>query len=432
MSRLRPAVVAPVLALVLVIALLWLVRIGDQPATALPAPPAPIAPAAPLPTATTARSSTPAAAQAAPTRTAAGPNAVATTAPTATPTAPPDAVVIVNGAALTPEEFERLLTIDTVMAGLAGHAPSAPGLVLEQWINGELAHRQALQAASAPVDGAGDLAAFLARTGRDRAELDAALAAAQVPQAAFDAYWQRLILADQFVRAAAAAQGIAAGDVVRALQEGARISFGTAASALFATPVTATPVAAGETDLTAAAPGASGASTAADRATDAATSNVAISDAAPAAVRGVETGLLAPEFVLGALNAVSPTLSLADLQGRPAVLVFWTTWCPYCLRQTPVMVEAYPRAAEAGIQFVGIDVQEDRNTVATYLAQHRIEYPILLDEQGSIAAQYAVQGYPTTYFLDSDGRIVARNVGALTGEQLNTYLQLLGPPGPGP
>jgi hypothetical protein len=225
-------------------------------------------------------------------------------------------VVIVNGAALTPEEFERLLTIDTVMAGLAGHAPSAPGLVLEQWINGELAHRQAMQAASAPVDGADSLAAFLARTGRDRAELDAALAAAQVPQAAFDAYWQRLILADQFVRAAAAAQGIAAGDVVRALQEGARISFGTAASALFATPVTATPVAAGGTDLTAAAPVASGASTAADRATDAATSNVAISDAASAAVRGVETGMLAPEFVLGALNTVAPTLSLAESAGK--------------------------------------------------------------------------------------------------------------------
>jgi thiol-disulfide isomerase/thioredoxin len=141
--------------------------------------------------------------------------------------------------------------------------------------------------------------------------------------------------------------------------------------------------------------------------------------------------MLAPEFALGAFNVVSPTLSLAELQGRPAVLVFWTTWCPYCLRQTPVMVEAYPRAAEAGIQFVGIDVQEERNTVATYLAQHQIEYPILLDEQGSIAAQYAVQGYPTTYFLDSDGRIVARNVGALTGEQLNTYLQTVGPPGTG-
>ena len=64
--------------------------------------------------------------------------------------------------------------------------------------------------------------------------------------------------------------------------------------------------------------------------------------------------------------------------------------------------------------------------------RHQIEYPILLDEQGSIAAEYAVQGYPTTYFLDSDNRIVARNIGALTGEQLNTYLQMLPPPGQGP
>jgi cytochrome c biogenesis protein CcmG/thiol:disulfide interchange protein DsbE len=346
-------------------------------------------------------------------------------------------LVIVNGVALTLEEFGQLRAIDATMAGLAGHTPSAPGLLLEQWINGELARQQAAQMASAPVDSVDALDAFLARTGRSRADLDAALAAAQVTPAAFDDYWQRLILADQFVRAAAAAQGLAAADVVRSLQQAARISFGTAASSLFATPVAA---AAGDTpaaDASAATPpAAADAPTADARAADAATVAAATSAATPAttpaAVRGIETGMLAPEFALGALNVVSPTLSLAELQGKPAVLVFWTTWCPYCLRQTPLMVEAYPRAAEAGIQFVGIDVQEERNTVATYLAQHQIDYPILLDEQGSIAAQYAVQGYPTTYFLDSDGRIVARNVGALTGEQLNTYLQMLGSPGPGP
>ncbi len=142
--------------------------------------------------------------------------------------------------------------------------------------------------------------------------------------------------------------------------------------------------------------------------------------------------MLAPEFVLATMADDASSLALDDLRGQPTVLSFWTTWCPYCLRQTPVMVEAFARVADEGIQFVGIDVQEDRNTVATYLAQHQIEYPILLDEQGSIAAQYAVQGYPTTYFLDSDNRIVARNMGALTGEQLNTYLQMLSPPGQGP
>ena len=135
--------------------------------------------------------------------------------------------------------------------------------------------------------------------------------------------------------------------------------------------------------------------------------------------------MLAPEFVLNTVNTISPTLTLADLQGKPAVLSFWTTWCPYCLRQTPVMVAAYSGVAAQGIEFVGIDVKEERSTVETYLAQHGIQYPILLDEDGAISAQYAVQGYPTTYFLDSTGRIVARNIGALTEEQLNTYLQML-------
>jgi peroxiredoxin len=406
----------------MVFTLLWLVQVGNQPATALPAAVPTAAPTAGPPLAT------PPGPLASPTVAAAVPTvtAVAASAAPATPTAelPPDALAIVNGVALTLADFTQLRTIDAIMAGLAGQATSAPGALVEQWVNGELVWQQATAAGFAGAEASAALAGLLARVGRTQDELDAALAAAQVAPAAFAAYWQRLITADQFAQTAAAAQGVTAGDYVRTLQQVARISFGPGATALFAPPETATPAATGPTpaveNVVAATP------------TLAAAALEVTPEVTPETVRGVETGMLAPEFVLSTVNIVSPTLALADLQGKPTVLSFWTTWCPYCLRQTPVMVEAYPRAAEAGIQFVGIDVQEDRNTVATYLAQHQIEYPILLDEQGSIAAQYAVQGYPTTYFLDSDGRIVARNVGALTREQLNTYLQMLGPPGPGP
>ena len=67
-----------------------------------------------------------------------------------------------------------------------------------------------------------------------------------------------------------------------------------------------------------------------------------------------------------------------------------------------------------------------------YASEHAIPYPILLDEAGDVAAAYAVQGYPTTYFLDRDGRIVARHIGALTDAQLNDYLEMLRPPEPQP
>lgn len=437
MSRFRLAILVPALALLLVFALLWLVRIGGQPAAAVPAaatpalqPPPEPAPAtsAPLPAPTPTPAPPPAAPVPAPepapsNADAAAPNAVASDA-VASDAVALDAVAIVNGVAITPEDFSQLRAIDAVMAEIAGQPPSSAALLLEQWVNGELVWQQAAAANFAPADAALALDNFLARVGRTREELTAALDAAQVAPASFAAYWRRLMDVEQFGRAAAEAQGVSTAAYVQALQQAARISFGPAATAIFVAPtaVAPAPAATASLDPQSSAGDAAGVTTAGS----------AADTAAAPGVRGVETGMVAPAFVLEALNSPSPTLALDDLRGQPTVLIFWTTWCPYCLRQTPVMVEAYPRAAEAGIQFVGIDVQEDRNTVATYLAQHQIAYPILLDEQGSIAAQYAVQGYPTTYFLDSEGRIVARNVGALTGEQLNSYMLMLGPPGQGP
>ncbi|MFN3335419.1 MAG: TlpA family protein disulfide reductase, partial [Caldilinea sp.] len=93
--------------------------------------------------------------------------------------------------------------------------------------------------------------------------------------------------------------------------------------------------------------------------------------------------------------------------------------------QTPTLVEAHRQWREEGIQFVGVNVKEDFSVVEPYVQQHGIEYPILLDADGAVASVYAVQGYPTTYFLDGNNRIVARHVGALTKEQLQNYLLAL-------
>ncbi len=119
--------------------------------------------------------------------------------------------------------------------------------------------------------------------------------------------------------------------------------------------------------------------------------------------------------------------TLQDFSGRPTVLSFWTTWCPYCLRQTPVMVEAHRRWQAFGVEFVGINVRETSDLVEKYMAQHEIAYPILLDADGAVVADYAIQGFFTTYFLNANYRIVARHVGVLISERLETYLQTLQP-----
>ncbi len=112
-------------------------------------------------------------------------------------------------------------------------------------------------------------------------------------------------------------------------------------------------------------------------------------------------------------NPTSDVLSRADLLGQPTVLSFWTTWCPYCRRQTPVLVDAYQQYAGDGIRFVGINVKEDHGVVEKYLTKNGVDYPIALDADGQVASDYNVRGFPTTIFLDAEGRIVARHVGAL-------------------
>ena len=437
MARFKFVALASLFALFLVFGLLWLVRAGIAPESALPIAAQPQALIAPTATAqaipTNQAAALPAAAIAAltplPAATAfSSPEILAIAAATTplamdpvTDPAAPDAVAIVDGVALLPADFDQLRVIDEVMAGLVGQTSSLPAAILEQWVNGELVWRRAVETDWPGIDADSAMDDFLARIGRRREELDSALSAAHVQPAVFAAYWRRLVVAQRFVEEQALAQQVDAALYIQRLQQAARISFGPAAAPLFARPAPASPLAAAVTTVEPAL-------TPATKTTTEPIAPAEIADVEPIQEqRGIESGMLAPNFVLAPVDEGAPSFALRDLRGKPTVLSFWTTWCTYCLRQTPVLVDAYGTWAAQGINFVGINVQEDRGAVEPYLDQHQIEYPILLDEQGAVAAAFAVQGYPTTYFLDPDNRVVTRHVGVLAADQLNSYIQLLAP-----
>ena len=142
----------------------------------------------------------------------------------------------------------------------------------------------------------------------------------------------------------------------------------------------------------------------------------------PEFLRGIGIGQYAPSFELPQSQASgSGMLAHDDLLGKPTVLSFWTTWCPYCRKQTPLLVDAHNRHAD-DVQFVGINVNEAETVVDEYVQSNSVPYRIILDGEGTVADSYSVSGYPTTYFLDAEGRVVARHVGALTSEQIDRYI----------
>lgn len=408
-SRRWQAFAIPLAAIILFSIFMFLVRSGEDTRALTPTRQADAAAATPTPTSA-----------GTPTQVV-SPSAVPI-ASVSTPIAPPpvddDIVAVVGGVALSRQELDAALAIDRVMAGLAGQLPSSPASVLEQWINTELV----LQRSGAPLDPAmatARLDAFLSEYGQSRAALVGELAARNITQATFDAYFVRLVAADAYLRTQTAATGSSSSALIKAWQREAQISFGPVANVILGASAAPTPTLIGV--AAAATPTPEAGATAGDAAASAPPATLD-----PNEPRGTEIGQLAPDFALSIAGEPGLQYSLRNLLDRPSVLIFWTTWCPYCLRQTPVLVEAHRQWGEE-IQFVGVNVAEDVSAVTPYIAEHAIAYPVLLDSDGATAGAYAVQGYPTTYFLDANTRIVARHVGALTEEELNNYLQMLRP-----
>lgn len=369
-------------------------------------------------------------------------------------------LAVVNDTPVHAEALAGALAIDRAMGRLLGVAiPADSQAVLERLVNGLLVAQAADRAGfaldEAQIDAA--LTNLLAGAGQDSAALEEALAVENVSQADFHTAFAQLLLVDQFTRQQAAAQGVAGAEYLDTLQAQARISFGPGVEMLAPAPPAETPAQAQVTEPSTENPQpATGEESqpavptapaqawellpfVPDPAFASSDAQTGQSENAPVLagsssagsveqiVTGTATGNFAPDFSAplanGPLAKGDGTLALADLKGKPTLLSFWTTWCPYCLRQTPLLVEAHSRWAEAGVNFAGMNVGEAGAQVVPYLETHAIDYPIGLDESGEIAAAYAVRGFPTTYFLDAEARVVARHVGQLSAEDIDNYLE---------
>ena len=91
----------------------------------------------------------------------------------------------------------------------------------------------------------------------------------------------------------------------------------------------------------------------------------------------------------------------ASLQGRPAVLWFWTPWCPFCNAEAPGVSQV--AAANPGVAFVGIAAHSDVGAMQNFVSKYNLNFPNLNDTDGSIWARYNVPWQPAYVFYRADG-----------------------------
>jgi thiol-disulfide isomerase/thioredoxin len=118
----------------------------------------------------------------------------------------------------------------------------------------------------------------------------------------------------------------------------------------------------------------------------------------------------APDFSLQSLDG--KTVRLSDLRGKAVVLNFWATWCAPCKIEMPWFVELQKKYGPAGVQFLGV-AMDDASTkeIAEFAQSMNVNYPILIGKESVGDAYGGVQFLPETFYLDRNGKIVDKAFG---------------------
>ena len=144
-----------------------------------------------------------------------------------------------------------------------------------------------------------------------------------------------------------------------------------------------------------------------------------------------------------AMSTAEPEVSFKDLDGKEVrldsfkgkvVLVnFWATWCEPCQLEIPWLIEMQQKYASQGFTVLGVDVDDEgNNTVSAYAAKERfnvngqklpLNYPILRGDDAVADKFGGLLGYPTTFLISRDGKVVKKTQGLIDYEEITKAIE---------
>ena len=114
-------------------------------------------------------------------------------------------------------------------------------------------------------------------------------------------------------------------------------------------------------------------------------------------------------------------VSIADYRGKVVVIDFWSSTCPPCRVEAPVLAETYRSWRERGVEFIGIAIWDEERAVVDFIEMEGIEYVNGIDVSG-VAVDFGVTGIPEKFFVSIEGKIVRKVIGPNTRETLDSIL----------
>jgi peroxiredoxin len=134
----------------------------------------------------------------------------------------------------------------------------------------------------------------------------------------------------------------------------------------------------------------------------------------------------APDFSL--TDATGETVKLSDQKGKVVLLNFWATWCGPCKVEIPWFISFQQQYKDRNFTVLGVAFDDDGWTsVKPYLAEHKINYRVVVGNDALDKAYGGVESLPTTFLIGRDGRIASKHVGLISKptyqEEISRLLQ---------
>jgi cytochrome c biogenesis protein CcmG, thiol:disulfide interchange protein DsbE len=120
----------------------------------------------------------------------------------------------------------------------------------------------------------------------------------------------------------------------------------------------------------------------------------------------------APDF--SALTLDGRTVSLVDFRGQKKVVVsFWASWCGPCRLEMPSLIQFYKtnHRDTSDFEILAVSIDEDPQAAADFATAMKLNFPVLVDPDKKIANAYQVEGIPTMFVIDKDGKVIYGRAG---------------------
>ena len=98
-------------------------------------------------------------------------------------------------------------------------------------------------------------------------------------------------------------------------------------------------------------------------------------------------------------------IKLSELRGQVVMLNFWASWCKPCRQEMPLLNEIYNKYHSLGFTLLGINIENSPELAKRFLADVKVDFPILYDPENQVSKAYDVNAMPTTILIDRDGKM---------------------------